>query len=83
MAPGGTSDIEEVLCSQLQQQLQAMQEEILVQATRKAEKLAAWRRAIPWKDLVCKRQFAPHIVKRWNAEFDRHCCGQGECDDTL
>lgn len=84
MASGGTSDIKEVLCSQLQQQLQAMQGEILVHATHRAEKLTAWRQVIPWKDLMCEQQFALHItVKTRNAEFNRRRCGKGGHDDTL
>ncbi|KAM7289595.1 hypothetical protein ISCGN_029724 [Ixodes scapularis] len=56
-----------------------------------AEKLAAWRRAIPredrvlsLKDLVCERHFAPHfVVKTWSAEFNGHLLMQGDRRATL
>lgn len=39
----------------------------------------AWRRAIPRKDRVCEKHFAPHFVlKTWSAEIDGHVLMSGK-----
>ncbi|KAH9382878.1 hypothetical protein HPB48_023496 [Haemaphysalis longicornis] len=76
----------------VQQRLQVVQEKFsLFKPPADAEKLAAWRRAIPRKDrvltrkdLVCERHFASHfVVKTWSAEYNGDILMQGEGRATL